>query len=1837
MSSLWEALGRPPRGNPLPPSRAGTWRLARGALRLALRRLGITTVPRSASTLWNVIHGGSPPAGATWDALCRDTLLNTLATKLSSPNLGGAGNFANWNVRWIRDHHTEAAEAKRAIVFRLLRMGRIVLLQETHWSRAHAATWASSFPTSKVCAAPCIEGPQGGDCGGVAVIVPAGYQVTRETILLDGCCLEVVVRRLAAPHDEQTFRCIYLPPPLRSQLVRRLAELPRPERAPHIGADLNMDMAQPRDPREEADAVIFRECLESWGTTPIEWNGPTCRNHGRESRIDIAAVPTQELWKWRVHGKWHEGLSDHICLSATTSDTPASMGRHCTPAALAQLPAAAFDDLRRRFRLLERVFNIPHHTPGPISEPLPGNPRGCDLAMDDPAIEVLCEDGDLRGDTDSGEDRQEFHGTLHHDGVDEEAPTGRAPEDRGDMSQLDDTEPRPRATGQADGGAPANHHPRVQSDASGAAVDIPWMPILAALGRSFQGAAVRSWWTRWKRHRPHPTGIPLDLERISNSNQRTQPAALTAAWLASLGHQGDLSPAEAIAWLQTWRSTYCRPPGRPRPRTRPHKGRHTEAMHVGRRLARQRHTIRGIRNPGGELITEPGAVDQILWESRAGIWGAAPPLPREGQALLRNYFQHRRTTFPPRMPARRPVLMGRILAAMGSAPGADDEPYEIYHYGTNFMSYLLGQACHATSLGDSHLETVLGPSVDLLIWIPKTATAETTDEMRGLQLPSCFRRHFGALIAEQIGRQVEPHLSPHQRGVRGGHCTTNVRAVYLHLEQDHAAVPPPRSTLWEEVLGASATGCRAAAERAHRPELTHVPAALLGDQSKAFERVSHAWIQQVMCGWRFPDWLVRSVLAVTVNRTIRSCTPQGLGPPRRLMCGIGQGGTASPGIWTMAYDPIPTGTSEAVGATLETFVDDTAALTVGPQQTVEAQIFLMVASRCAGLRLETHCCAWVEALELTDEAITVLSCLPVTTESIPDGWTRILGLPPQLLEMICHTGCIRAWCNRSRIIRLQCRCKIKTAVVPATNLELWAGALSGSAFGAASVVATYPYLGVAVTSRSADRFGYGRTWDAGALQLVQMGTWKKAGGTFQYRIETFFRNSTSPRIRAYLWNTYLVSLAPYPAQVCQPPPTVLRQMQTGIRKAFHTKGWAPWWIIGSAPATTSIAGAPRCLSATAAAAGAIGWLRDGGCGPPEHRRVQGRLWLRCVAWAQGEHWDPRCRKDAETITQLEAQRNANEAALGLRGKGATIYRAAWRALWLRRWERWMETRSASRRWLPTHGTEWLVLGATRSYSAYWHVLKLLAGGLASAWTGRPREQRTAHPRLCTRCGDPAVEWSWRTPTSTQTGVGWCRRCLTPAQRMAGGHMWAIPADGTAHALDPHAARELLREAEIGGSPPTGGGPTLGMYGDLPGSCLRACPLCGTGEMGAEHLVIWCPAVFHAWHLLFPGEAPLMAVLTQAPQAQSTLVQTARFLHQVSYLHSSLARSPGAMLEGTQASRWIVRAVRKAGSRTNPTTQEEALPAGSPDSDSDDRPSTTHGPLNRMWAIDRPCACEGCRASNANEGVIGGNRPLPHADPLMATNPALLASRPLFFGDTLCTLTAGAPHALWPVSGRIRWPPPRQAPTNAMANARWSVIRCDQCGWWRATLIVIVDILSGSEVLVTETGTVLGNGVSGLGTAISYDGSVRTAGDRRVGGAAAVLWGPITARGRQRLATRVAALPGVSNIAEAEAWGARLALGLLQEVNSGIRVAHILGDHPPTAQYGAGLARTQNTTIHDILDAPLAASTAAGWTLHWTVIPRDCNTEADESAKLAARRAAHLAAADDFGVEIRDNS
>ena len=75
---------------------------------------------------------------------------------------------------------------------------------------------------------------------------------------------------------------------------------------------------------------------------------------------------------------------------------------------------------------------------------------------------------------------------------------------------------------------------------------------------------------------------------------------------------------------------------------------------------------------------------------RLPIWQSLPDEPHGGQALLDGYFDSRDTSeLDPDDPSLE-QLVGHILAAGGSMPGVDDQPYEVFHWGQCFRCLAAG-------------------------------------------------------------------------------------------------------------------------------------------------------------------------------------------------------------------------------------------------------------------------------------------------------------------------------------------------------------------------------------------------------------------------------------------------------------------------------------------------------------------------------------------------------------------------------------------------------------------------------------------------------------------------------------------------------------------------------------------------------------------------------------------------------------------------------------------------------------------------------------------------------------------------------------------------------------------------------------------------------------------------------------------------------------------------------------------------------------------------------------------------------------------------------------------
>ena len=190
-----------------------------------------------------------------------------------------------------------------------------------------------------------------------------------------------------------------------------------------------------------------------------------------------------------------------------------------------------------------------------------------------------------------------------------------------------------------------------------------------------------------------------------------------------------------------------------------------------------------VRDAHGVAHSDLAAMDDLLWDSRKDIWGTAPPVPARAEAILDYYFRDRPSLSGVPLPSTAEVL-GHILQPGGSAPGHDGIGYEPLHFAANFVAHLIAQALHAADSDSLDLDRVLGDSVDLLVWTVEALGADTPAGLRPLQLPSCFRRIFGAVLAGAVGPAIEPHLTAHQAAVAGGTCGPNVTAAFRHLAPD---------------------------------------------------------------------------------------------------------------------------------------------------------------------------------------------------------------------------------------------------------------------------------------------------------------------------------------------------------------------------------------------------------------------------------------------------------------------------------------------------------------------------------------------------------------------------------------------------------------------------------------------------------------------------------------------------------------------------------------------------------------------------------------------------------------------------------------------------------------------------------------------------------------------------------------------------------------------------------------------------------------------------------------------------------------------------------------------
>ena len=142
-----------------------------------------------------------------------------------------------------------------------------------------------------------------------------------------------------------------------------------------------------------------------------------------------------------------------------------------------------------------------------------------------------------------------------------------------------------------------------------------------------------------------------------------------------------------------------------------------------------------------------------------------------------------------------------------------------------------------------------------------------------------------------------------------------------------------------------------------------------------------------------------------------------------------------------------------------------------------------------------------------------------------------------------------------------------------------------SPFGPEHVQHSWPYLGVVAGPSRSD--GFRRKARAEAI-------WKPTDDKVAHRGGVVATVKGPSGMKGELWNAYVVSLTPYPAQVSLPPAGVASRMCKAWRRTFPTGRWASMRMV------TSLCAAYRVRWAPQGPSGLGGRCAAGGLGPRGH-------------------------------------------------------------------------------------------------------------------------------------------------------------------------------------------------------------------------------------------------------------------------------------------------------------------------------------------------------------------------------------------------------------------------------------------------------------------------------------------------------------------------------------------------------------------------------------------------------------------------------------------------------------
>ena len=193
------------------------------------------------------------------------------------------------------------------------------------------------------------------------------------------------------------------------------------------------------------------------------------------------------------------------------------------------------------------------------------------------------------------------------------------------------------------------------------------------------------------------------------------------------------------------------------------------------------------------------------------------------------------------------------------------------------------------------------------------------------------------------------------------------------------------------------------------------------------------------------------------------------------------------------------------------------------------------------------------------------------------------------------------------------------------------------------------------------------------LNRIAADTWRKSAGTAGTRAAQIGASGASLGRRCQAWNTFVISLIPYPGHVIPPDAAAAKAYEAALGAALQPTGarWCPLYALTALGAAEGIKGAPKCPAAVALAVGAGACIRRRAWGPPRARAMQEAPWLELTTWAHGMMVGAGAAGLANAATLTADAAKIRAIALGRFHNpdhavedrvGGTLYRAAWMAL-----------------------------------------------------------------------------------------------------------------------------------------------------------------------------------------------------------------------------------------------------------------------------------------------------------------------------------------------------------------------------------------------------------------------------------------------------------------------------------------------------------------------------------------------------------------------------------------------